>query len=242
MEKKEEKLKRNFLSLVSHKLKTPLVSLSGYIPLLLEDVPNLNEFQLKALKTMKSQTERLTLLVDKLLNFTLLESESLELKRVETPLHVLVSDTIMHLKKYIDEKKAIINRDSSLKNVGTVCVDPDYMRDVLKNITENAIKFNTKSEKNVAFSAREYEGFIYLDIADNGLGVPSEEQEKIFTKFYQIEESFTGQVEGAGLGLALAKIIMNAHGGSIAVRSVIGQGSRFTLKFPRTSEPVPHQP
>lgn len=231
-EKREERLKRTFLSLISHKLKTPLVSIAGYIPLLLEDVLNLNEFQLKALKTMRTQTKKLTALVDKLLNFTLLESESFNLKLTEVPLHILASESIMHLKKYIEEKKATIERQESVKKVGSVLVDPHYIREVIKSIIENAIKFNAQPEKKVKLSARRHAGFVYFDIEDNGPGIPPEEQEKIFNRFYQIEESFTGQVEGAGLGLALAKIIISAHDGDIAVRSKIGQGSCFTLKLP----------
>ncbi|MFH1379863.1 MAG: ATP-binding protein [bacterium] len=230
--RREEKLKRNFLSLISHKLKTPLVSIAGYIPLMLEDGPNMNDFQLKALKTMKTQTDKLTALVDKLLNFTLLESETMDLNLKKVPVTIIVSDTIMHLKKYVVERKAHIERDESLKKVKAVNVDQAFVRDVLKNVIENSIKFNTGIEKKVMLSAHENDDWVFVDIADNGPGIPSEEREKIFSKFYQIEESFTGQVEGAGLGLALSKIIMTAHGGDISVKSTIGQGSCFTLKFP----------
>lgn len=233
--RREEKLKRNFLSLISHKLKTPLVSISGYIPLMLEDAPNMSDFQLKALKTMKTQTDKLTALVEKLLNFTLLESEAINLDYKKVPISVLVSDTIMHLKKYFIERKTTVERDESLKKVKAANVDAEYIREVIKNIMENAVKFNTKAEKKIELSAHESDEYIFLNIADNGPGIPSEEREKIFSKFYQIEESFTGQVEGAGLGLALSKIIMTAHGGDIAVKSTIGQGSCFTLKFPKAN-------
>jgi PAS domain S-box-containing protein len=232
LEKREEKLKRNFLSLISHKLKTPLVTIAGYVPLLLEDAPNLNDFQLKALKSMKIQTTKLTTLVEKLLNFTLLESEAINLNLQSIPLHIPISETIMHLKTYIQEKKAVIERDESIKTVPSVNIDPEFIREVLRNLMENAIKFNMKEEKKVILTARHHEGYVFLDITDNGPGIPSEEQNKIFSKFYQVEESFTGQVEGAGLGLALCKIIMESHNGSLAVRSTLGQGTTFTLKLP----------
>lgn len=231
-EKREEKLKRNFLSLISHKLKTPLVAMGGYIPLLLEDAPNMTDFQVKALKTMKSQTEKLTALVEKLLNFTLMEAESFDLNCKIMPLHIVISETLMHLKNYILEKKVTLEKKPSLKKVHSVNVDSEYVREVLKNIIENAIKFNTKPDKKIILSAHESDESIYLDIEDNGPGIPSEEHEKIFNKFYQIEESFTGQIEGAGLGLALTKIIMTAHGGDVTVRSKLGQGSTFILRFP----------
>ena len=100
------------------------------------------------------------------------------------PLKVLVSDTVMNLKKYFTEKKVVIERAESLKKASDVAVDQDYIREVLKNIMENAVKFNAKAEKKITFSAHESDDSIYLDIEDNGPGIPHEEHEKIFSKFY----------------------------------------------------------
>ena len=84
----------------------------------------------------------------------------------------------------------------------------------------------------MTLSARSQDNYVYVDVLDNGPGIPSEEQEKIFQKFYQIEESFTGQVEGVGLGLAFARMVLEAHDGGISVQSILGQGSRFILVIP----------
>jgi len=231
-ERREEKLKRNFISLISHKLKTPLVSITGYIPLLLEDPGNLTDFQKKAMQTIKNQGQHLSHLVEKLISFSMVENESLQLERKGVPLNILVTEALMYLKVYIDENKAQIIKDDSLRSAAAVYVDRERMREVLKNIIENAIKFNKDSLKTVTLSARAEDPYVYLEVVDNGPGIPPEEQEKIFQKFYQIEESFTGQVEGAGLGLAYSRMVLEAHNGGISVQSTLGQGSRFILVIP----------
>lgn len=231
-EKKEERLKRGFISLISHKLKTPLVSINGYIPIIMEEADRLSDFQKKALNTIKNQGQHLTNLVEKLIDFTFVEEESLKLNKKNIPAGMLVTEALMHLKSYIDDKKAEIIKDASLKKLPGIYVDRDRMREVLKNIIENAIKFNNKPEIKVTLSARSDEDYLYLEVIDNGPGIPSEEQEKIFQKFYQIEESFTGQVEGVGLGLALARVVLEAHDGGVSVQSTIGEGSRFILVIP----------
>jgi PAS domain S-box-containing protein len=230
--RQEEILKRNFLSLISHKLKTPLVTITGYAPLLLEDASSLSDFQKKALTTIKNQGLHLTSLVDKLLTFSLVESESLNLKREKIPVKRFVEDNLAALKHYLDGENARLTADPGLDHLPPVWVDAESTREVFRNVIENAVKFNRKSEKTVAVAGKVEDSFVRVLIRDNGPGVPPEEQPKIFHKFYQIEESFTGQVEGAGLGLALAKRIVEAHGGSIGVDSPAGQGTTIFFTLP----------
>jgi PAS domain S-box-containing protein len=231
--RKEEMLKRNFLSLMSHKLKTPLVTIAGYAPLLLEDSAHLTDFQKKALTTIKNQGLHLTSLVDKLLNFSLVESETLTLDTQVVSLKVLVEDTLGNLKPYLDSRGARVTEDASLGNLPDVKADTERMREVIRNLVENAVKFNAKADKSVRVSGEAKAATVSLTVTDDGPGIPPEEQPKIFQKFYQIEESFTGQVEGAGLGLALVKRIVEAHGGSVSVDSAPGRGSAFTFTLPR---------
>lgn len=231
-ERKEELLKRNFLSLISHKLKTPLVSILGYVPLLLED-EKLQEFHKKALTSIQSQGQHLANLVDKLLTFSIMETdEKVALDRQNIPVKILVTESLMQMKPYLAERSASVERDPSLDRVPDVSIDKGQMREVLKNIVENAAKFNQSNDKRLKISASEKNGFVQLEVSDNGSGIPSQELEKIFQKFYQVEEHFTGQVPGAGLGLALAKRIVEGHGGKIGVESKVGEGSRFFFTMP----------
>jgi signal transduction histidine kinase len=104
--------------------------------------------------------------------------------------------------------------------------------EALEKLIENAIKFNDKEKRQVRIAGRSDGETIMLEIIDNGKGIPSEEYGRIFQKFYQVEEYFTGQIEGVGLGLALVKHIVELHGGAIAVESVLGKGSTFRLTLP----------
>jgi PAS domain S-box-containing protein len=231
-EKREERLKRNFLALVSHKLKTPLTVIVGYAPALVSASDGLSPFQLKALKAIGQQGEQLSGLVDKLLRFTLVESENLKLKSEPSALLPLVKDAVETLEPLTPEKKITVSVDASLSSLPTVKVDGAQVADVFKNLIDNAIKFNDKAEKNIKIWGAKEGKNVVVHVEDNGVGIPAEEFEKIFQKFYQIENSFTGQVPGAGLGLALCKRVVEAMDGDIHVKSAIGKGSTFSVRLP----------
>lgn len=230
--RKEEMLKRNFLALISHKLKTPLVTITGYAPLLLEDSAPLNDFQKKALTTIKNQGLHLTSLVDKLLTFSLVEMEDLTLRKARGEAKQIVKDTLTNMKHYLDASGVTLVEDPALAGLPPIQVDTELVMEVLRNLIENAVKFNKKSDKMVRVSGRAEEGFVRFSVEDNGPGMPPEEHPKIFQKFYQIEDSFTGQVEGAGLGLPLAKRIVEAHGGAVGVDSALGRGTTIFFTLP----------
>lgn len=227
-EKKEELLKRSFLSLISHKLKTPLVSIVGYLPILAEE--KLTSNQQKAVSVLQSQSERLAELVESLLRFTVIESETLELKKEKVQVSEIVSGTVAGLNKKL---KGVAVEVSDLSDLGEIFADKEKIKEALGCILENAVKFNKSPEKSVKITGELQSGAVAVGIEDNGAGFPLSEKEKIFEKFYQIEESFTGQVAGAGLGLPLAKRIISAHGGDINVVSKTGVGSKFTITIPK---------
>ncbi|HOW27846.1 MAG TPA: ATP-binding protein [Elusimicrobiota bacterium] len=231
-ERKEEMLKRNFLSLISHKLKTPLVTITGYAPLLLEDTSRLTDFQKKALSTIKNQGLHLTSLVDKLLTFSLVESETLALERKKVSVQEIIDKALINMRPYIELHNAKCIVDQTIAELPPVEVDFERTLEVFRNLIENAFKFNTKTDKWVKLSGTVLKGSVHISVEDNGPGIAPEEHSKIFQKFYQIEDSFTGQVEGAGLGLSLAKRIVEAHSGLIGVESNPGKGSTFFFTLP----------
>lgn len=233
-EKKEERLKRDFLSLMSHKLKTPLVAITGYTPMLLEDeeLAKLNPFYKKAIGSIHAQGIHLKLLVEKLIAFSLVEAEEMNVDKKPHSAKQIVQDILISMKTVLEDKKAVVTLDPSLDAIPSVSVDFDKFKEVMKGLIENAAKFNPKDDKRVTVSGRAEGDFVALSVSDNGRGIPPEEFDKIFQKFYQIEESFTGQVEGAGLGLALVKRLVDVHGGTIRLESKIGEGSTFTVTFP----------
>jgi len=236
-ERKEERVKRNFLSLISHKLRNPLTTILGYLPFLQEKMEVLGKPVKEVLATIEKEGLALSSHVDKLLMFTLLEGEYLEMEKERVDVKSLVETALEMLDSLIKANRAEVQVESDLSDMGQVYVDKLKIRDVIESLVENAIKFNDKEEKKIRISGRSVdENFIQVEIADNGPGIPSEEQEKIFQKFYQVEEYFTGKVEGIGLGLALAKRVIEAHGGKIRVESELGKGSTFYFTLPKNRD------
>ncbi len=239
-ERKEGYLKASFVSSITHKLKTPLTCIDGYLPLLREKerLDKLDKVGRDAVRIIDSQGKRLYRLIDELLRFNVLESESLGLARGKESLESIVKMSLKKLASRIRSKKAKVVVGNSVDKVPPLLVDREKVQEVIQNLVENAIKFNDKKEKKVKISARPLKGekFICVEIRDNGPGIPSEEREKIFSKFYQIEETFTGQVEGAGLGLAVVKQVVEAHGGKVGVESRLGRGSKFSFTLPKVQD------
>jgi signal transduction histidine kinase len=231
-ERREAQLKKNFLSLVSHKLKTPLVAIRGFVPMLLEKPEELTGFQKTALETVDRNSILLTNLVEKITWFAALESDTLELTRHPQSIHAILDVALADLAPLLKESGALVTQEASLDTLPVLSIDKIWMKEAVRNLVENAVKFNSKSPKEVRISAAVQDASAVIRIQDNGPGIPSEERTKIFQKFYQIESSFTGQVQGMGLGLALVKRVIEAHGGSVSVESTLGQGSTFLVKLP----------
>jgi len=231
-ERREAQLKRNFLSLVSHKLKTPLVAIRGFTPLLLEKPEELTPFQRTGIETIDRNSQLLTNLVEKLVWFSTLEGETLELTCKPQSLTSVVDAALTDLAVYLRTQPAEIHRDPSLNSLPLIPLDKIWLQQAVRNVIENAVKFNTKPHPHVTLSGRVVDSHVEFSVTDDGIGIPSEEKTKIFQKFYQIEASFTGQVQGMGLGLALVKRIVEAHGGDVRVESTLGSGSTFTISLP----------
>ncbi|MFN0117336.1 MAG: ATP-binding protein [Elusimicrobiota bacterium] len=229
--KRGDALKQNFLSLISHKFKTPLTVILGYVPLLASMEKDVNPMIQKALSAVGKQAEQLNSLVDKLLRFTTVESDAIKPKMVDLAVVGVVKKTIDLMDEFLNQNKASVLFDEFNLNV-PVFADITLFTDVLKNVIENGVKFNTKEEKMVKITASPLSDGVLVKIKDNGPGIPPEEIGKLFEKFYQVENSFTGQVPGAGLGLALCKKMMTLMNGEITITSKLGEGSVVELKFP----------
>jgi K+-sensing histidine kinase KdpD len=231
-ERREAQLKRNFLSLVSHKLRTPLVAIRGFTPLLLEKPEELTPFQKTGIETIDRNSQQLASLVEKLVWFSTLENETLELTIKPQALSSVVDTAISDLAPYLRNQPADIEREPGINSLPLIPLDKVWMQQALRNVIENAVKFNTKPKRKVAISGRLANDKVELVIKDDGIGIPHEEYTKIFQKFYQIESSFTGQVQGMGLGLALVKRVVEAHAGTVSVESTLGSGTTFTISLP----------
>jgi len=233
LEKRGETLARNFLSIVSHKLRTPLAVALGYLELMLGE-QGLGEQERKLLEKIREQNEQLRVLVEKLMVFTLAQNpENIVLDKTPTKLADVVDEALKTVASRLDDAAVAVDwpREAA-RALPEAPVDSRMLREAVANLLENAVKFNRGERKEVGVSvARVDEGW-RIAVRDNGPGVPSEEHPKLFRKFYQIDDDFTGQVPGFGLGLAFVKSIAEAHGGRAGLTSTPGKGSEFFIVLP----------
>ena len=252
-EKRKEELERGFLSLLSHKLRTPLATTMGFVELMLGKPEELNSFQKKSLTTILRNSENLRYLVNKLLTFSSVQDpETVAMNREDVSVPDMVDEVLKSMGPYLSEKRAGIEWDraaakslpsasgeglpvpdkSEDTGLPPVHAAPWYIKEALKNLIENAVKFNTHENKKVVLKVKLEGSRVRVEGSDNGPGILPEEQPNLFQKFRQIEESYTGQIEGLGLGLAFVKTVVEAHGGTIGMTTKMGEGSTFFFTLP----------
>jgi len=227
---RQEKLKRTFLSLISHKLRTPLSAVTGFADILMDELnDDTDPMWAKAVKTIRSQGGKVSELVDKLLSYTTIESPDVQLSSEPFPLDEAVKDAIEALKGKLDERAAKVDAPAS----GVVVVgDRRLVIDALKNLIDNAVKFNPKHGPVAVIRAEATGDWAAVSVADTGPGVPPEDLERVFSRFHQVEKDFTGQQDGMGLGLAFVRKVAQLHGGEAVLRSKLGSGSTVTVTLP----------
>ncbi|MFH1778162.1 MAG: response regulator [Candidatus Omnitrophota bacterium] len=227
--RKEELMKQDFLGLVSHKLRTPASTINMSAIMLQNE--KLEENQKKFIDRIVNQSFELNTLIESLLTFVTVNSRNLSSEREEINIHDYLPGVVDSLIRTIKDKKIDLNINCPDKDI-TINMNRIYFDLVIGSLVDNAIKFNDKDNIILGIKAAKIQDEIELSIADNGAGIPPEEQEKVFEKFYQVEKHFTGNVEGAGLGLALVKRIVTAYGGEIKLESEIGKGTKINFTIP----------
>jgi len=227
-------LKSNFVSTVSHELRTPLTSIKAYVETLLESVGAKNEtMQREFLTIIHEETERLARLIDAVLDLSQLESGTFRLKKDVFDIGQIVKDVVNILRPLADKKKLELDADVPESSL-LLEADKDLVKQVIVNLVGNAIKFTPEGGR-VSLVARPEGAMVKLIVQDSGVGIPKEQMEKIFDRFYQVDGSAAREYGGAGLGLTICKSIMEWHGGSIDVESEKGRGSKFITLFPQKS-------
>ncbi|MFQ5882338.1 MAG: response regulator [Candidatus Methylomirabilales bacterium] len=231
-ERREERLQRDLFSLISHKLRTPLAVISGYLALFLKGtLGEVHPSQREVLQGMEKKTEELEGLVEKLLTFAAVAhgTEGGERQWISLPL-LLEEVKERLLNRYPDSKVRI--QVEMTEPPPKLQGDPRLLAMAWENLLDNAIKFCNKDGAQIRISGAFREDLYQFTLQDNGPGIPHEEMEHIFRPFYQVEEAFTGNVEGIGLGLPLVRRIIEAHGGKIWAESEMGKGTTVTFTLP----------
>jgi signal transduction histidine kinase len=228
------KLKSDIVSNVSHELRTPLALIRLYAETLeLGRIPD-EQRKLEYYRIVRKESERLSGLINNILDFSRIEAGKKEYEFRETNLPSLVRDTLDSY-HYQIEQNGFRYEENISNDVPPVRVDREAIARSLLNLVNNALKYSS-TEKYLAVSLYRDNGSVKLDVVDHGIGIPRAEQHKIFDKFYRVCDPMCHDNKGSGLGLALVQHIVNAHGGKISVESNPGKGSKFTITLPLKSE------
>lgn len=235
-EKAEEahQAKNQFLSVMSHEILTPLNGVLGMANLL-EDTP-LNKEQTEYLHTIQSSGNQLLSLINSILEFSKIESDTVKMEEINFCLQPSIEDILAFHKKNAAKKKILLEYQQGAKVPKQITADLGKLAQVLNNLVGNAIKFTNhgsvkvkafvKAERPIVQGAHFY---LYFEVRDSGIGIPPDKLKSIFEIFTQADSSMTRAYEGAGLGLSVSKALIEKMGGQIHVQSQEGQGTTFTF-------------
>lgn len=224
-----DQMKSNFLSLVSHDLKTPIAKIQAVVERLRRDADINSEQRLELLASIDSSNQELKHYITSILNLSRIESQKVILNKKSHDINLTVREVLRRLRPLAVAKQ--IQFEEDLEPLFSVEYDEELIRQVLGNLVDNAIKYSKPGAK-VAVRTREETGFIRVDVQDTGQGIPPEQLPYMFTKFYRFRRPLNEKVKGTGLGLYLAKYFIELHGGTIRLKSVEGRGTVFTFTLP----------
>ena len=242
-ERRMQKLQRDFLSLVSHKLKTPLTIVDGYLKLIAAGkYGEMNPEMTGAFELVASRLEDLKALIEKLLQFAGLSAEELRHEAVVVDLATVVQRAVDRIAARYGADRMAIETDIPA-DVPRLRVDVEQIALVLDNLLDNAVKFVPGDTVGVRVVGRGADdGMVEVTVRDFGPGIPAKHQGDIFSDFQQVDEGFTGNVRGLGLGLPTAKRLIESWGGTIGLVSRPGEGAVFTFTVPSAVAAEPAGP
>jgi PAS domain S-box-containing protein len=228
-EREAERIKTELVSMVAHELKSPLTSIFGFSELLMESAGQ-KQKALEYARVIQGEANRLTDFINKFLSLSRLESGKIKIKNEPFDLKLAIEKTINLSKAQADQKDIVMILQSP-DPIPLVVGDPELIEQVLMNLISNAVKYSPKRSK-IGIEVKPGDKEIWVDVIDNGFGIPKEALSKIFDKFFRVSEIKEDEgIEGSGLGLALVKEIVEKHGGFIKVKSRLGVGSIFTFSL-----------
>jgi len=225
--KQVDRLKQNFISLMSHDLKTPVAKISGILDILKIKFNNTPE-QSELLENIESSTKELNNFINSILDLTKIESQNLTLKKESKDINKIIENIISKLSFEAEEKEMKI--ETNLSPLYPIQIDPVLMNRVISNLIENAIKYAGKG-KTIWISTWDDQDWVYVEIKDNGVGISPEDLLHVFDKFYRVKNDSSHQIKGTGLGLYLVKYFIELHSGNISASSRLNEGTSFIIKL-----------
>ncbi len=226
-----DRMKSEFVSNVSHELRAPLHTISGFVQLLLsgkiEDQPT----QKECLETVYRQTQHLTGLIDDLLDVSRMESGHLELRKGSVQMHDVIQEVVGELQPLAAQRRIALT-DTTTPELPVIFADAQRLGQVVRNLIDNALKFSPE-DGHVTVSSEVSTDQLVIAVQDDGVGISAEAMAHLFERFYQADSSSTRRTGGTGLGLYICRQIIVAHGGTIWAESEPGKGATFRFSLPR---------
>ena len=231
-QKQLSEIKSDFINNMTHELKTPITTVSLAIEAMKDfNILESKEQTWKYLDIAESENKRLALLVDRILKVAAYQREDIKLNLENVELHKAISDVIKNIEVQIVKKNGSITKKFSPEEA-IINVDKVHFNNMIYNLLDNAIKYSVLKPEIIVSTKIEKSGFT-IRIADNGIGISKQYQEKVFDKFYRVSTGDIHEVKGHGLGLSYVKDIVEMHEGRISLSSEIGNGSTFSVFIPR---------
>lgn len=227
-----DQLKSEFIDVATHQLRTPLTAIRGYLSMILEnnfgDVPDAIR---KPVQLVNKTSENMVDTIEYFLDATRIEKNNITYNKKYIDAKEIIHEVYNATQSKVSDAHLVFLIDINTKNDFPIFADPKKIKQVIINLVENAIYYT--NEGSITISLRRRRGFVYIEVKDTGIGLTANDYNKIFTKFGRTKSAEKQNVFGAGLGLYIAKHIINDHGGTITVRSKgKNSGSVFTVTFP----------
>jgi len=229
--KRLEKIRQDFISNVSHELKTPLTSIKAMVEVLLEGGAEDSKLRKDFLENINQEVDRLSRLVSDLLLLSRLESDREFLNPISTDFVTLITRTVSRFQPRAMKEGITLSLEIK-GDIPPLKVDVNYIDQVISNLIDNAIKY-TPSGGKIDVIVEDLGKDIRVSVKDTGIGIPKEDLPRIFERFYRGDKSRSLSLGGVGLGLSIVKHIVEAHGGRVGVESEIGKGSTFYFTLPK---------
>jgi len=228
-----EAVRREFVGNVSHEFRTPLTIINGYVETLRDGAIEDQAMAEKSLEAIHRNVQRLSLLLEDLLTISSMENRARHLDFSKSDVRSLVQRVIENLAPKIEERQAEIST-AWPEDACFAEIDPSRIEQVFTNLLLNALQHGDVPELKINITAQSLGNDIRVSLSDNGPGIPLEDQAHIFERFYRVHKHRAREAGGTGLGLSIVKNIVLAHGGSVSIESMPGEGAAFHVKLPVT--------
>ena len=223
-----EQMRREFTANVSHELRTPLHSISGYAELLKNGMVKTGDIRPIASK-IYGEAQRMVQLVEDIINLSHLDEGAEDMLREKVDMFEIVKATVQSLEPEAESADVSINMTGEQAVITGV---PQLLGGIVYNLCDNAIKYNHKGGR-VSISLKSSPNEVILTVSDNGIGIPAEDQNRIFERFYRVDKSHSKEIGGTGLGLSIVKHSAKIHNAKISLESTVGKGTTITVRFPK---------